>query len=193
MATSPLNRRPSTHRPDPQRTPGGEESDAEPPNGISVEGPHVGAVRVGRQIGEQKPDHPEGREHPAVPAVLALAGTEISAAEQRNARQHEPHDRKGNQGRMGEEGRKGAPAEDREPEIGKAPHYGDECHFGRGRHGRLACMISFYASVESGEMATPNAVQMLTLCRPRRMPPRIGFGSDVARDDSGLPQSSQPH
>src|SRR5262249_44846091 len=174
------------HRPHPQRTTGGEENHAKPPNGISVEGPHVGAVRVGRQIGEQKPDHPKGREHPAVPSILALAGTEISAAEQRDARQHEPHDRKRDQRRVGEEGGKAAPAEDRKPEIGKAPYDGDECDSRRGRHGGLACTISFYASAGSGEMATANAVQTLPPCRSCRMTPRTGFASDVARDDSSL-------
>src|SRR5262245_37869744 len=174
------------HRPDPQRTTGGEENHAKPPNGISVEGPHIGAVRVGRQIGEQQPDHPKGRAHPAVPTVLALAGTEISAAEQRNAHQREANDRKGNQGGVGEEGRKAAPAEDREPEIGKACHYGDECRFGRGRHGGLACMIAFYASAGSGEMATANAVQTLPPCGSCRMTPRTGSWSDAARDDSSL-------
>src|SRR5215469_16067631 len=59
--------------------------------------------------------------------VHALAGTEISAAEQRDTRQHEAHDHERDQRRVGEEGRKGAPAEDREPEIGQRPHHGDEC------------------------------------------------------------------
>src|SRR5215467_7355350 len=85
------------HRPDPQRTPGGGENDAKPANDVAVEGPEILSIRVGRQIGEQNSDHAEGREHPAVATVLALAGTEISAAEQRNTRQHEAHDRKGNQ------------------------------------------------------------------------------------------------
>src|SRR5215831_6640193 len=161
------------HRPHPQRTTGGEENHAKPPNGISVEGPHVGAVCVGRQIGEQKPDHPKGREHPAVPSIFALARTEISAAEKGDAHQREANDRKGNQRRVGEEGGKAAPAEDREPEIGKACHYGDECHFERGRHG-----ISFYASAGSGEMATAYAVQTLPPCRSCRMTPRTGFAAD---------------
>src|SRR5436309_1058903 len=69
------------HRPDPQRTTRDEENDAEPADGITVESPEVGAVGVGRQIGQQQPDQPESREHPAIATVLALAGTEISAAE----------------------------------------------------------------------------------------------------------------
>src|SRR5215471_6211225 len=77
------------HRPDPQRTAGGEENDAKPANGVAVEGPEILPIRVGRQIGEQNSDHAEGREHPAVAFILALAGTEISAAEQRDTRQHE--------------------------------------------------------------------------------------------------------
>src|SRR5262249_24017720 len=90
---------------------------------------------VGRQIGEQQPDHAESREHPAVASILALAGTEISAAEQRDAREHEAHDHKRGQRRVGEEGRKGAPAEDREPEIGQRRDPGDECYSRRRHHG----------------------------------------------------------
>lgn len=69
------------HRPDPQRTAGGEEHDAEPADGVTVESPKVGAVGVGRQIGQQQTDQPESCKHPAIATVLALAGTEISAAE----------------------------------------------------------------------------------------------------------------
>src|ERR1700746_1325068 len=80
------------YRPYPQRTPGGGENDAKPANGGAVEGPEILPIRVGRQIGEQNSDHAEGREHPAVATVLALAGAEISAAEQRDTRQTETHD-----------------------------------------------------------------------------------------------------
>src|SRR5262245_22975823 len=106
------------HRPDPQRTAGGEENDAKPANSVAVESPEILAIRVGRQIGEQNSDHAESCEHPAIAFILAFAGTEISAAEKGDAHQREANDRKGNQGGVGEEGRKGASAEDREPEIG---------------------------------------------------------------------------
>src|ERR1700758_2356982 len=157
------------YRPNPQRPAGGGENDAKPANGVAVEGPEIHPIRIGRQIGEQNSDHAEGREHPAVATILALAGTEISAAEQRHTRQHEAHDHKRDEGRVGEKGRKGAPAEDREPEIGERCHHGDECYFRRGRHGRLACTISSYAIAGSGGMATADAVQMLTLSTRRMM------------------------
>jgi hypothetical protein len=90
------------------RTPGGEEHDAEPAHGVTVERPKVDAVGVCRQIGLQQPDQSESCDHPAVVTVLAFAGTEISAAEQRNTGEHEEHDRKRDQGRMREEGGKAA-------------------------------------------------------------------------------------
>jgi hypothetical protein len=125
MATNPLNRRPSTKNgPDPQRTTGGEENDAEPANGIPVDRPEFLPVCVGRQIGAQQPDHREGDDDPAVGTILALAGAEISTTEECCARQHEERDRKGNQGRVGEEGGK-SPAEDGEPEIGEGRHDSD--------------------------------------------------------------------
>src|SRR5260370_33566092 len=71
------------YRPDAQRAARGEEHDAEPAHGISIDRPEFDPVGIGRQIGHQQPDHPERREHPAVAAILALAGAEISAAEQR--------------------------------------------------------------------------------------------------------------
>jgi hypothetical protein len=114
-------------RPDPQRTTGGEENDAKPANGISVEGPEPLPICVGRQIGRQKPDQPESCQDPAVGTILALARTQISAAEERYARQHEECDRKGNQCLVGKERLKPAPAKDSEPEIGKGPDHGDEC------------------------------------------------------------------
>jgi hypothetical protein len=45
--------------PDPQRTPGGEENDAEPANGIPIESPELLPVCVRRQIGVEQPDQPE--------------------------------------------------------------------------------------------------------------------------------------
>jgi hypothetical protein len=71
-------------RPDPQRATGGKKDDAEPTSGIPVEGPEPFPVGVGRQIGGKEPDQREGCEDPAVGAILALAATEISAAEERD-------------------------------------------------------------------------------------------------------------
>ena len=51
---------------DPQRATSGEENDANPGNGIPVEGPESLPVRIGRQVGGQKPDQPEGYDDPAV-------------------------------------------------------------------------------------------------------------------------------
>src|SRR5262245_11189385 len=129
-------------RPDAQRTADREENDAKPTDGISVQGPELNAVGVGGDIGHQEPDHSESCEHPAVAAILALARTEISAAEERDAGQHEAHDRKPDQGRVGKEGCKAAAAEDRKPDIAEAPHHRQEYQFGRKRHGRLVCTIS---------------------------------------------------
>ena len=125
-------------RPDPQCTPGGEQNDAKPPNSIAVEGPEPLPVRVGRQISGQQPDQPEGYDDPAVGTILAYAGAQISATEERDARKGEEHDCKSNQGGMGEEGGKPTPAEDGETEIGEGPYDSDQRQSGCGHHGRLA-------------------------------------------------------
>ena len=114
------------HRPDPQRTAGGEEHDAEPAHGVTVDGPQLSPVGVGRHIRQQQRDHTERHEHPAVAAILALARAEISRAEQRGGREYDKHDRKRDQGRMGKEGGKAAQPENREPQIGEGPDDGEE-------------------------------------------------------------------
>ena len=53
------------------------------------------------------------------------AGAQISATEERDARQGEEYDCKSNQGGMGKEGGKPTPAEDGEAEIGEGPYDGD--------------------------------------------------------------------
>ena len=124
-------------RPESQRTTGGEQNDAEPANAIPVEDPEPLAVGIGRQIGGQHPDQTKGRDDPSVGSILALAGAEIAAAEERDAGQHEEGARKRNQRRVGEEAGKPAPAEDREPEIGEGR---DHCEKGKlegGRHPSL--------------------------------------------------------
>ena len=114
-------------RPEPQRTSGGEENDAEPANGIPVDGPELLAVSVGRQIGGQQPDHAERGDDPAISSILALAGAEVAAAEECDAGQHEEDARKCNQRRVGEEPGKPTPADDREPEISEGR---DHCENG---------------------------------------------------------------
>src|SRR5260370_8751298 len=57
------------YRPDAQRAAGGEEHDAEPAHGISIDRPEFDSVGEGPQIGQQHPDPPELREHPPVPAT----------------------------------------------------------------------------------------------------------------------------
>ncbi len=113
------------YRPDAQRAARGEEHDAEPAHGISIDRPEFDPVGIGRQIGHQQPDHPERREHPAVAAILALAGAEISAAEQRDDAEDDEHDGERAQRRVREEGCKGPPTEDGEGEISKARKDGD--------------------------------------------------------------------
>jgi hypothetical protein len=114
-------------RPDPKRTPGGEENDAKPANGIPVDCPKLNPVGIGRQVAGQQTYQREGNNDPAVRTILAFTGAEISAAEEGYARHHESCGRKGNQGRVGEEGLKPAPAKDSQPEISKGRHHGDEC------------------------------------------------------------------
>lgn len=59
-------------RPDTQASTGGEKKDAKPADGIPVEGPEPFPVCVGRQIGSQQPNKPEGHDDPAVGTILAL-------------------------------------------------------------------------------------------------------------------------
>jgi hypothetical protein len=122
------------HRPESQHTTGGEENDAEPANGVPVDGPELLAVGVGRQIGGQHPDHAQRGDDPAVGPILALAGTEIAAAEECNAGQHEEGARKGNQRGVGEKPGKPAPAEDRQSEIGEGRGDRENGQLEGGRH-----------------------------------------------------------
>ena len=93
-------------RPDPLRAPGGEQNDAKPANGISVEDPEPFPICVGRQISGQHPDQPESYNNPTVGTILAHAGAKISVTEERDARQGEEYDCKSDQGGVGEEGSK---------------------------------------------------------------------------------------
>jgi hypothetical protein len=75
--------------PDAQRTTGSKENDAEPANGIAVDGSEFLPDRVSRQIGVQQSDQGERYEDPAVGAILALAWAHISASEKRCAKHRE--------------------------------------------------------------------------------------------------------
>ena len=118
---------PSEHkdRPEPQHPAGGEKHDAEPADGLPVEGPEPLSVCVSRQIGGEHPDQTEGDDDPAVGPILAHSRAQISFTEEGHGGHHEEHDREDNQSRVGEEEGKPARAEDREPEIGKGPHKGE--------------------------------------------------------------------
>ena len=72
---------------------------------------------VGRQIGVQQPDQPEGCDDPAVAAILAHPWAQIPASEKRYAGHREDRDRERDERRVGEEGGKPAPAEDGQAEI----------------------------------------------------------------------------
>ena len=124
-------------RPEPQSTAGREEDDAEPANGFAVEGPEPFSVRIGRQIAGQQTDQREGGDDPTVRAILALAGAQIAATEERRAGQHEERNRQRDQGRVREERRQPAPAENGEPEIGKGSHYVCKSQSGCGHQSRL--------------------------------------------------------
>jgi hypothetical protein len=103
-----------------------EENDTKPADSITVEGPEPFPVCVGRQISSQHPDQPESYDDPAIGTILAHAGAQISATEERDARQGEEYDCKSNQGGMGKEGGKPTPTEDGESEISKSRHNGDK-------------------------------------------------------------------
>jgi hypothetical protein len=95
--------------PDPQGTPSRKENDANPANCICVENPEPLPVCVGRKISIQQPDQHERYEDPAVGAIFAFAGVQISATEQRHSGKHKECDRKDNSGRMGEKSGSSAP------------------------------------------------------------------------------------
>jgi len=58
--------------------------------------------------------------------ILAHAGAEIAATEERDTRQCEECDREDNKNRVGEERGKSAQAKDGEAKISEGPHHGDE-------------------------------------------------------------------
>src|SRR5215471_1395315 len=122
------------YRPEPQRPTGGEENDTNPTDSIPIKGPELLPVSVGRQVSGEQADDPKGDDDPAVGTILANAGAQIAATEERDAGQREKCNCKRNQRRMGEKGGQPAPAEDGEPEIRKGRYDGDERQLGSGRH-----------------------------------------------------------
>jgi hypothetical protein len=56
-------------RPEPQRSAGSEEEDAEPANGVAVEGPELLAVGVGREIAGQQLAAISGQGDPGSPSL----------------------------------------------------------------------------------------------------------------------------
>jgi hypothetical protein len=125
-------------RPDPQRATSGEKTDAEPANGIAIEGPKIHAVRVSRQIGGQQPDQRKSHKDPSVGTVLTHPWTQIPAGEKRYARQGAEHDHEHGQRRVGEEGRKPAPAEDGQAGICSSTKSCERQSDGRHHHCWLA-------------------------------------------------------
>jgi hypothetical protein len=71
-----------------------------PSQRLAVQRPKADAVGVGWQPRKQQPDHGERAEHPAIAAILADAGTEIAAAEQRHDRRHNRYQRQHDQRRV---------------------------------------------------------------------------------------------
>src|SRR5262245_22007982 len=110
------------HRPEPQRPTREEQGDAQPADRVAVDRPELVAVGIRRQVAVQQPDHAEGDEHPAVAAVLALAGAHTGVGEDRSASQREGHDRERDQWWVSEERREPAPAEHGKAEIGSGEH-----------------------------------------------------------------------
>jgi hypothetical protein len=104
-----------------------------------VQKPTVG---VGGQITAQQAEHPEGNQHPAVGAILALAAAQVGLGEEPEAGENERRDGNDEQRQMREERRKPAPPEDRKPDIGDGPGEGKDCHPGRHLHRRDAIQSS---------------------------------------------------
>ena len=71
-------------RPEPQRATGGEENDANPTDNLPIEDPEFLPVRVGRQVTGEQADDPKGDNDPAVGTILADAGAQIAATEERD-------------------------------------------------------------------------------------------------------------
>src|SRR5438270_8891308 len=118
MATSPLNRRPSTKTGQIRSAPPAAKRKTPSQRTESpVERPDLVSIRVGGQICAQYPDQAEGDKDPAVAAILAFARAQISTSEERGANQETGGNRKGDPGRMGEEGSKARTASPRKARV----------------------------------------------------------------------------
>ena len=104
-------------RPDPQRTTGSEEHDADPANRITVDGPQLVAIGVCWQIRVQKSNYGEDGNDPPVAAGLAHPGAQISPSEERYDREPEQHRHERDQRRVREKRPKAAPTHDRKTGI----------------------------------------------------------------------------
>ncbi|MNR01876.1 hypothetical protein D3C85_1177000 [compost metagenome] len=71
------------HRPQPQCAADDEQQRPKPAHAFTAKGPEIDAVGIGRQKAAQQPDHPEGRNDPAVGPVFAFPRTQVDLGEQR--------------------------------------------------------------------------------------------------------------
>jgi hypothetical protein len=134
-------------RPDAQEAANREKRDANPTDDIAINGPEAEPVGIGRNEAQQDSKNGEGGEHPAITAVLTLAGAEIAAGEHRGER-HQKQDRgQRDASRMREERREAAPANDRKREIAERSGNGDcghlGCYLGCEAHGDLPPVLSW--------------------------------------------------
>ena len=91
-------------RPYAQNATRGEEHHAEPAERIAVEYPEADAVGVSGKIAVEQAEHREGRENPAVAAILALTAPDAALGEERRGREREGDERERHELRAGEEG-----------------------------------------------------------------------------------------
>jgi len=105
------------HWPDPQYTSSGEEYNTEPANRVTVNRPHLFAIRVRRQICIEKPDYHEDGYDPAVAAGLTHTRAEISAGEKRQTGKRKKNCHERDQRRMREERPKPSPTKNGKASI----------------------------------------------------------------------------
>jgi hypothetical protein len=106
--------------------------------------------------------------------IIARAGAQIAATEERDAKQDEVCDREVNQSRVGEEGGEPAPAKDGEAEIGEGPYHGDERESESGcrSHGvislPLCCCSRFGVVAGAGTIGPLSSVELFCGAHARR-------------------------
>ena len=131
-------------RPDAHRATGGKQDHPEPTDSIAVDDPDPLPVRPCRQKSLEQPDQGENGDDPAVLAVLADSGTQVSAGKRRSGAQYGEDSRQRGQRRLRKESRDAASAENREPKIDPGPHDNHQ-HSGwqiRHRHRQIACLAA---------------------------------------------------